>query len=194
MSSLPPEPRSLEVSPEELLRRLREDDVGALDLVLQQHWGAVVSYLTRWLESRDAAEDIAQQTFIRLWENRASWSVEGSLRGLLFRIARNLAISQQRSHEARERAGLQFVSEKISRLQPTPLDDVVDAELGRALDRAIGALPERRREVFVLRCIHGLSYSEIAATMNISEQTVANQLSRALSTLRSSLAHLLQGD
>lgn len=184
----------MECSTAELLRRLREDDAGALDLVLREHWGPIVTYLARWLESRDAAEDVAQQTFIRLWEQRSSWGLEGSLRGLLFRIARNLAISYQRSLEARGRAGLRFVSEEDSRSPSSPLEDVLVGELGRALDGAIGALPERRREVFVLRCIHGLSYNEIAAAMGISEQTVANQLSRALATLRSSLEYLLQDD
>ena len=65
------------------------------------------------------------------------------------------------------------------------------AELRGALRRAIADLPSRRREVFLLRMIEGLSYEEIADAMGTSRQTVANQLSHALATLRRSLATLV---
>jgi len=70
--------------------------------------------------------------------------------------------------------------------------DALEAEqLRSALDREISLLPPRRREIVVLRCVHDLSYKEIADVMNIAPQTVANQLSSALATLRTSLRELL---
>jgi RNA polymerase sigma-70 factor (ECF subfamily) len=65
------------------------------------------------------------------------------------------------------------------------------AEMNAAIEHAISLLPARRREVFLLRMMDDLSYEEIAAVMGTSRQTVANQLSRALATLRPALAHLL---
>jgi RNA polymerase sigma-70 factor (ECF subfamily) len=174
----------------QLLERLRGDDVAALDAALRLYWNPLRGYLTRWLGSADAAEDVAQQTFLKLWERRGEWRLEGSLRGLLFRVARNLAISDQRNLAAKRRAHLQFALQRPPPLRGA-LDRLQDHELGAALDAAIAQLPARRREVFVLRCINGLSYREIAAAMQISEQTVANQLNRALTTLRERLAGLL---
>lgn len=185
--ALPPQ----DISQEELFQRLRDGDERALDVVLRRHWVPLVSYLTRWLRSADTAEDVAQRTFLRFWDRRREWSSEGSLRGLLYRVARNLAISEQRRRSARARAIDRFAEGAGRRRERTPLDAVENRELGRALERAIDALPDRRRETFVLRCVNGLPYREIAEVMGISEQTVANQLSRALATLRESLAHLL---
>ena len=74
----------------------------------------------------------------------------------------------------------------------SPVRDSLEAEqLRSALDREISLLPARRREIVVLRCVHDLSYKEIAEVMNIAPQTVANQLSSALATLRESLRVLL---
>lgn len=174
-----------------LLARLRNDDTAALDSLLKQYWPPLVSYLTGWLGSADAAEDVTQRTFLRLWERRADWVPDGSLRALLFRIARNIAISDQRTVGARARAAARFVQTRASRREPTALDALENEELGSVLERAVQALPHRRREVFLLRCVHDLSYREIAATMGISQQTVANQLSRALCTLRDQLGELL---
>lgn len=183
-----------EADTEALLRRMRDDDVAALDEVLRQHWGALVAYLGRWLGSSDGAEDIAQQTFLRLWERRGQWRAEGSLRALLFSIARNLAVSELRNQGARGRAQARFLQRDPHDPDPreaAALQAAVRHQLGHELELAIGALPERRREIFVLRCIHDLSYAEIASIMGISQQTVANQLSRALTTLRRDLAHLV---
>ena len=172
----------------ELVARLRRGDAGALELILQRHWPPVVAYLVRVVGSQDAAEDIAQRTFWRLWERRARWRDSGSLRGLVYRVARNLAISERRRWGAEARSAAAAAGR---RPPPSPLELLEDRQLRHALDHAIQALPARRREVFVLRCIHGLSYAEIAAITGTAPQTVANQLSRALATLRTTLGHLL---
>ncbi|HLU26031.1 MAG TPA: sigma-70 family RNA polymerase sigma factor [Longimicrobiales bacterium] len=173
----------------ELMHRLRGGDTAALDEALRRYWSPVVAYLLRICDESDVAEDVAQRTFLRLWERRSDWRPDGSLRGLLFRVARNIAISEYRSELARERA--EAVNAAFAVDPPTPLALRESEELRDALDRAIEALPTRRREVFVLRCIHELSYREIAEIMGISTQTVANQLSAALATLRATLGPLL---
>ena len=95
----------------------------------------------------------------------------------------------QAASSADERSATAFVELSA----PTvPARDTVEAEqLRSALDREISLLPARRREIVVLRCVHDLSYKEIAEVMNIAPQTVANQLSSALATLRLSLRELL---
>jgi RNA polymerase sigma-70 factor, ECF subfamily len=173
----------------ELLAKLQYDDVDALDALIRRYWSPLVAYATRLGGSPDAAEDIAQQTFGRLWERRESWRVTGSVRGLIYRIAHNLAISEYRAEQSRTRAdtvGAASVTKPAS-----PLDTLENMELGDALQTAIRSLPPRRREVFILRCVHELSYREIADIMGTSQQTVANQLTRALATLRELLRPVL---
>jgi RNA polymerase sigma-70 factor (ECF subfamily) len=174
----------------DLVAWMKRGETAALDAVLRRYWSQLVVYLIRLTGSREAAEDIAQRTFFQLWERRTQWQPDGSLRGLIFRIARNFAISERRRFlaEARSVAALSDIGARSS---TTPLELLEDQQLRLELGRAIQALPERRRETFILRCLHDLSYKEIAQVMDTSPQTVANQLSAALATLRRALGHLL---
>ena len=167
-----------------LLARLAADDVPALDALLARYWSPLTTFVARMTGSPEAAEDAVQETFCRLWERRRSWRVEGSVSGLLFRLARNIAISDHRHLLAEDRAASVAI-EHAPRHHDIP--ELPDEELRAALEAAIATLSPRRREVFLLRVVHDLSYKEIGAVMGTSPQTVANQLSHALADLRSKL-------
>ena len=182
-------PSTRQLADPELLERLRAGDSAALESALAQHWGSVVDYVRRLTSSADTAEDIAQRAFCQLWDRRAQWRPAGSLRALLCKIARNYAISEYRREIADGKSALVFtqLGESLA-----SMDDRIEGEqLREALDRQIAALPARRREILVLRCVHDLSYKEIADVMNIAPQTVANQLCKAIATLRDSLGSAL---
>ena len=184
-----PAPESADRADRELVERLRRDDTAALNLLLRRYWGPLLHYIVRLTESRDAAEDICQHTFCHLWERRQDLRITGSLRGLIYRIARNFAISEHRHHNTEVRVG--GLLAQWTAAAPTPLDNLESAQLREDLSHAIDELPARRREVFILRCVHELSYKDIAEIMGTSTQTVANQCSHALATLRRILAHQL---
>jgi RNA polymerase sigma-70 factor (ECF subfamily) len=172
------------------LSQLCRDDTRALEVVLSRYWTLVVDYIARLTRSEDAAEDVAQRAFCQLWDRRAQWGAAGSLRALLCRIARNYAVSEHRRQLADDRSVATFF--ELHSPAPASPHDRGDAEDLRSLiDREIARLPERRREILVLRCYHDLSYKEIADVMDIAEQTVANQLSKGLATLRRSLGPIL---
>lgn len=174
----------------ELIRRLAAGDAAALEGLIRQHRPAVISYAARMLEGSDLAEDIAQETFVRLWERRGSWASADSLRPLLYRIARNLALNEKRRVRVRVHS-----TEKASRASvcrgPTPMEVVEEGELRTCVEAAINGLPVRRREVFVLARFHDLTFREIAEVMGISPQTVANQMSSALRDLQTALRPFL---
>jgi RNA polymerase sigma-19 factor, ECF subfamily len=174
-----------------LLTRLAADDTSALEALLARYWSPLTAFIARMTGSAESAEDAVQEAFCRLWERRQSWRGEGSVSGLLFRLARNSAISMHRHLEAEARAA-SVAGATQPRHQEAPV--VPNDELRRSLERAIAALPTRRREVFLLRVVHDLSYKEIGAIMGTSTQTVANQLSQALAFLRAELAGVLDDD
>jgi RNA polymerase sigma-70 factor, ECF subfamily len=176
------------VSDRDLLDRIARGEVAALDVALARYWPLMVSYLAGLLGARDAAEDVAQETFYRLWERRDRLRADGSLRGFLYQVAHNLAITEQRRIRARTRS-LEAVSAEAPRF--TPPAETADDVLAASLEHAIGALPARRREILILRSVHELSYKEIAHALGIAPQTVGNQFSAALATLRRTLGHLL---
>ena len=173
-----------------LLERIRSGDTSALDYLLRRYWTPLVSYAARVLESWDSAQDVAQETFVRVWERRESWRVDGSVRGLLYRITRNLAFDELK----RRARGDQWVDEQrhgSPRLAVTPEEEFQGHEFESALSSALNSLPARRREIFVLARLEGLSRSEIADVLGIAPQTVANLLTLALAHLRTALEPFL---
>jgi RNA polymerase sigma-70 factor (ECF subfamily) len=172
----------------ELARRIREGDVGGLTAALGKFWVPLVNYVASLGLDGDSAEDVAQQTLVRLWERREKLKVEGSLRGLLFRIARNLCFDLLRQRTARDRVTRDT---PVGSNVPTPFDHTASAELRTIIEAAINSLPQRRREVFLLVRYHGLSHREVAEMLGLAPQTVANHLGMALDDLRASLVPYL---
>jgi RNA polymerase sigma-70 factor (ECF subfamily) len=177
-------PTPAEQADREILRRLGRDEMAALDEAFARYWAPVLSYVARIVRTRDAAEDIAQQAFYRLWERRATLRSDGSLRGFLYLAARNLALSERRSDLVRERTATAHQRE-----QPASVSIEMEYDgLSAALEQALRGLTERRREILLLHSVDDLSYKEIARLLGIAPQTVANQFSSALNDLRRLLA------
>lgn len=170
-----------------VLVRLAAGDESALAELLDRHWGAVVDYAFRLLGSRDAAQDVAQEAFVRLWEHRQRWAPDSSARAILLRIARNLAVDVRRAEAARFRWVAEAAPQaREAAVQQTELAE--DQELLRALDRALDRLGEREREAVVLSRFHGLSRSQVAEVMGIAPSSVSNLLSVAMARLWRALA------
>jgi RNA polymerase sigma-70 factor (ECF subfamily) len=169
----------------EVMDALRRDDPRALQRLVDWYWDGLLNYVKRMLGDLDAAEDVVQEAFVRLWEERARWWASSAPRAVLYRIARNLALNELKAHGFRERQLERTHGETTSL---TPIQLLECAELHAAVTQAVNALPPRRREVFVLARFHGMSHREIAQTLEIAPQTVANQMATALATLEGALA------
>jgi len=181
------------ISDHELMERVHAGEIDAFDELLGRYWAPLVAYAARLVGSRDAAEDVVQETMIRVWEQRTEWTPGQHLRAFLYRITRNLALNEQAKGRVR-REWAERERHRPRRPEPTPSEVAAQRALRENIERAIEALPERRREVFVLARYHGHSYSEIAELMGVSRQTVANQMSAALDQLRTALATRPEGD
>jgi len=168
----------------EILPRIRSGDQAALATLLDRYWKPVVRYVAGFVGGVDAAEDAAQEAFVRLWERRGSLKASGSVRGLLFRMARNAALDEVRRRMARDRADSHAPEVPAS----NPGENLENAELSSIIAAAVNALPERRRDVFLLVRHHGLSHKEVAQVLELAPQTVANHLTMALADLRTALA------
>jgi RNA polymerase sigma-70 factor (ECF subfamily) len=175
--------------------RLRAGDAAALEILLAELWEPVVRFVLPLVDGQDAAEDVAQRAFLRVWDERLALRADGAVRAVLYRAARNLALNERRDRrtrlrllDARAREGERAGAGAPAR---SPLELLEAAELRRAAAAAIAALPERRREVFVLARYHGMSYGEIAEILELSPQTVANTMSAALAALRRELGGVL---
>lgn len=166
-----------------LMAAIRDGSEPALGRLMDLCWPELVRYAARQLGEVEFARDIAQEAFVQIWERRRAWKPRGSARAYLYRIVRNLVIDEKRKQAVRRR----WVARR--ELSPTrhpanPAEELDATLLAEVFETAVAALPDRRREVFELVFMRGLSHEEVAGVMAISAQTVANQMSSALRTVR----------
>lgn len=182
-------PGQLRISDPELMLHLRDGDPSALETLIDRYWNPLIRYAARLVDSLDTAEDVVQEAFVTVWNQRAGWTPVGTPQAFLYRVVRNGALQQRRKRELRDRK-----APDLARLRPpapTPFDETVHEELDRALQSAIQSLPPRRREAFVLVRFHKLSLGEVAEVMGVSAQTVANHVTMAVAELRRALQRFL---
>lgn len=175
--------------PDDIAARIRDGDEDAFRAFFDANHAAVYAYLRGRGLSPEYAADAVQQAFIVLWEKRDSLRSGTSLRAFVFRIAYRRALNEIR---AARHDGIQESVPEGTELQ-TGLAVAADAASSELLltehfEKAVDALPEKRRLVFELCFIHGYTYREAAAILEVSVKTVENQMGHALKALRSALA------
>jgi len=172
-----------------LMARVRAGDELAFELLFRRYEARLYAYLWRRVRDEELAADLTQETFVRLWQSRLRWQDSGSMGAYLIRTAQRLTIDEYRRREVRNRWSQDAAVASASAVR-APDQDLEERELRLRLDEAICALPERTREVFILKRDAGLSYREIAELMEISPKTVDAHMNRALRQLRDRLADL----
>ncbi len=170
-----------------LVARLALDDGQALAALMDRYWRPMVGFALDKMRNQDAAEDLVQEAFVRVWERRRELRPYASPRAYLYRVLRNLITDDYRRRRLRDRFSfLRSLSDPVE--VPSPLATLEASEFATAANRAVNSLPERRRDVFILAHLQGLSYREVAEAMGITPRTVANHMSLALTQLRNSLS------
>jgi RNA polymerase sigma-70 factor, ECF subfamily len=179
-----------EVLESELIHGLKNGDEACLGPLMERYWEALTDYSQRFVRDPDRAADIVQSAFVRLWRHRREWTNTETLRPLLYRMVRNASLNARRDRNT-FRDWLRRFPPPEKDPAPSPLQEAEGEALQDAVLEALETLPERRREIFVLVRFHHLSYREAAEALDVSSQTVANQVSLAMRDLRSALdAHL----
>ena len=181
-----------ELVDEELLQIAKE---GASDVVkrivselARRHHKNVVSFVYGIVRDQTAAEDLAQEAFVRIFRHVQDWKPIGKFTTWLLTIARNLALNEIRDRKKRPTLVLNAPandtseSEAVSNLSGDdrqPSEEAQRSEAARELRRAVEELPEPFRVVLVLCDLQQLSYQECADTLDLPLGTVRSRLSRA---------------
>jgi len=165
-----------------LIQRLSAGDTEAFGTLVDAHQRRILRFAARMLGDADAAQDIAQETFLRLWRARARLRPEGDLGCYLLRIARNLCLDSLRARHVTE-----DMDESAD--LPQPPEDRLAASVGadalaEAVRRCVQNLPEPQRVVFVLSFYEEMSYRDIAALLGCPVGTVASRKYQAVEALR----------
>lgn len=166
-----------------IVARLKARDAEAFDEVFAAFHGRVFSFLARLSRSRDVAEDLAEEAWLRLVAHAPRLRDDTRLAAWLFTVARNLYVSYCRSRliDYDARAGLHLWPER--RVEATPFEMASASELRRQVEIALATLPGPYREALLLVAFEGLTPSEAAAVCGVSAETMRQRLSRARAML-----------
>ncbi len=180
---------------EELLAAYQQGDPGAFEALLRRHRAPLFTFLLRMLGDREKAEDLAQETFLRVVKGAQAWEQRARFSTWLFAIARNLCVDQARRDRFRRADSLDAqgpgeepaMVDSVAAGDPDPARGAESARLRPVLQRALLSLPIEQREVFILREQAGVPFREIAEMVGCNENTVKSRMRYALEGLRKAL-------
>ncbi len=166
---------------------IRTGSRSVFEQLFRSYYSRLCRYAYRLVGSRDAAEDLVQNVFLNIWKNRESWNPQSLPVVYLYRATRNQVINYAKHRKIR---GDSFGHEVETRFvdDQTPESQYLQNECVSSVRETIARLPDRCRQIFLMKKDDGLKYSEIAAILGISVKTVETQMSRALRHLREKLA------
>lgn len=173
-----------------LVARVADGDARAYRVLVDRHLTGIHGYLTRLLGDRAEAEEVSQETFLRLWSKAGSFVPRAKPSTWLYRIAHNLAVDRlRRRREARSETTVDEVP-----ASGRPSQHLEQKRVAEAVQEALAALPERQRAVIGLVHYQGMTTAEAAEVLGIGERALESLLARARRKLRESLTHLQSGD
>ncbi len=177
----------------ELVNQLRAGYEMAFELIFHRTKGRLKGFLLKVLPHGEDAESVLQEIYLKVWTNRKSIKADNNFETYLYAIARNMVIDIMRKRLHKQK----YLEELCSQLHEEnencldTLAMVEYSELEQKILELIEKLPEKRRVVFKLNKIDGLTYKQIAEKLNISENTVDSQIRNALASLRTEMKQFL---
>ena len=168
----------------ELMRSIQNGDMVAFNDMVDRYKGRLMNVIGRMLASREEAEDVVQETFVRVYQHRQSFNFQHCFSTWIYTIALNLA-----RNELRKRKKFKFLD--ITDMQGNETEFAVEMELPsqlpQVLEAAVKALPEKYRTAFMLRDVQELPYEEVAKILSVPLGTVKSRVNRARLILRDKL-------
>jgi RNA polymerase sigma-70 factor (ECF subfamily) len=178
-----------------LIERSREGDIAAFDQLVRKYERSVFNTAYRLSGSYDDASDIAQEAFVRAWNNLKSFRGDAAFSTWLYRIVTNIFLDERKRKKNRQHRSLEeerdldesSVTRQYEDPSPGPQDIAEGEERRRILEQAISSLPDNQKAMVVLYHTQGLAYEEIAEITGLPMGTVKSRLNRARLALRDRL-------
>jgi len=173
-----------------LIKKLKSGDPDSFSDIFSTYYKDLVFFAFTFTRELSGAEDIVQDTFVRLWEDHEKLNVTVSLKSILLKTIQNKCIDWHRHKKIVNNHSTYVINN--SPLYEYDTDNyVLRSELEGRIEKAIANLPEKFKEAFEMNRFEGLKYQEIAAKLNVSIRTVEVRISKALELIRKSLIDFL---
>jgi RNA polymerase sigma-70 factor (ECF subfamily) len=173
-------------SENEIIRRISQGDVRQFESLFRSSYVSLVRYAKSIVKDHDTAEEIVQDFFFRLWNDREKIKIETSLNGYLFRAVHNRCLHLMEHNRVVEKHA-KDLSYSPKENPETPSERVQYNELQSAIVRILERLPERCGRIFCMSRFEGMKYAEIADKLSVSVKTVEADMGRALKEFRKAL-------
>jgi RNA polymerase sigma-70 factor (ECF subfamily) len=187
----------------QLMLDVKAGDELSFELLLHRYRTPLVHFLYRMVRDQAAAEDLAQEVFLRVYRARGQYEPSAKFTTWMFRIATNLALNAKRDGRYRqlevsidqsdETSESRAPSVEVADSQPGIESELIARDRSAMIRRAIEGLPEKQRAAVLLHKYQEMGYDEIAKILQCSESALKSLLFRAYETLRVQLAPLVQG-
>src|SRR5688572_26999884 len=175
------------LSPEDICSQLAAGSQATLQLLIKTYYSDLYKFTWKFVRSQEVAEELTQDIFIYLWENRENLNINSAVKAYLFTMARNRAFNYLKSRVAKMSIVADEVPETYAANSQTPEEEMSNNELEKLVAEGIEMLPEKCRIVFNLSRQEGMSYAQIAEELQISTKTVEAHMGTALKKLRTFL-------
>jgi RNA polymerase sigma-70 factor, ECF subfamily len=173
----------------DLMRRVQEGEMVSYNTLVNRYKDRLFNVLYRMLSSEDEANDLLQETFLRVWQHKMSYDFRFAFSTWIYTIALNLA-----RNELRRRKKIKFLDifDFADKLAAKEEKKDTSANLKTLLDAEMKRLPEKYKTAFLLRDVDNLSYEEIAQVLAVPLGTVKSRVNRARAILRTRLKPRLE--
>jgi len=170
----------------EIIERIRQGDVEQFESLFRSSYVSLVRYAKTLIKDHDTAEEIVQDLFVRLWQDKDKIKIKSSLNGYLFRSIHNRCLHYIEHNKIVKRHAEDMSQRKYENPE-NPSDILHYKELQARIARILERLPERCGRIFYMNRFEGLTYNEIADKLSISIKTVESNMGRALKEFRKEL-------
>ncbi|BEI56146.1 MULTISPECIES: RNA polymerase sigma factor [Butyricimonas] len=164
---------------------LKRRDEAALSVLFDTYYEKLYLFAEKYIYDSDKAHDIVQDVFLKIWENAERLELTSSIQHYLFASVRNGCLNYLKSLQIEDRNNRKYAEAYI---ESQNVDMVDDEELLARVRQVLDELPEKCREVCLLRFVEGYKYAEIAARLDMNENTVKAQLHRGMERLKQAFA------
>jgi len=185
---------SIDTADEDLMLQYQRGEVRAFEVLLSRHRKPVYNFILRILGDRETAEDLLQEAFMRVIKGAEAYKRQAKFTTWLYTIARNLCVDQIRRRKHRKHASLDApmdtTDDSGTLLDVLPSNEMasdrksVNKQMHETMQRAIEALSEEQREVFLMREFLDMPFKQIADVVGVPENTVKSRMRYALEKLR----------